>query len=307
MSCVTVSDARWMGETALTESRVLRRETAHQLKFSFVGWVQKEILGFWMPMETCARRNQSCRRHQRSLLSSRFLSMDQAGSWSAEEREAHMRASMDHSQGLRRVGGAEAGMGDVDENTEVTSEDADLVAMRKAMKEYHDYVEADSDTSKMSEPLQALMRHMHSYATRYNVDLYRSLKENGGRQSKDGDGAMSKVKFQSVLLSVFGRMNEMFKPHLLDEPTTLYGTGPVEKGEVNAKKAQASAYAGRLTGAPAFDPTAAAQNFMEVKWIRFANDVGEAYMTYPPRGHGNELGKMANYDTEIPEGHLYAE
>ena len=233
--------------------------------------------------------------------------MDQAGSWSAEEREAHMRASMDHSQGLRRVGGAEAGMGDVDENTEVTSEDADLVVMRKAMKEYHDYVEADSDTSKMSEPLQALMRHMHSYATRYNVDLYRSLKENGGRQSKDGDGAMSKVKFQSVLLSVFGRMNEMFKPHLLDELTTLYGTGPVEKGEVNAKKAQASAYAGRLTGAPAFDPTAAAQNFMEVKWIRFANDVGEAYMTYPPRGHGNELGKMANYDTEIPEGHLYAE
>ena len=57
----------------------------------------------------------------------------------------------------------------------------------------------------MSEELKSLMRHMHSYASRYNVDLYRSLKENGGKQSSDGMGAMSKVKFQSVLLSAFQR------------------------------------------------------------------------------------------------------
>ena len=232
---------------------------------------------------------------------------DQAGSWSADEREAHMRASMDKSQGLRRVGGSEAGMGDVDENTLVQSEDADLVEMRKAMKEYHDYVEEDSDTSKMSEPLQALMRHMHSYATRYNVDLYRSLKENGGKQTKDGNGAMVKTKFTSVLLSVFNRMNEMFKPHLLEELTNLYGTGPIEKGETNLKKSQAVAYAGRLTGAPAFDPAKAKGTHMEVMWIRFVNDVGEVYMTYPPRGHGNELGKDATYDTQLEPGHLYAD
>ena len=27
--------------------------------------------------------------------------------------------------------------------------------------------------------------------------------------------------------------------------------------------------------------------------MRFVNDVGENYMTFPPRGHGNELGKNA--------------
>ena len=125
------------------------------------------------------------------------------------------------------------------------------------MASFAEYIEEDEDTMKMSEPLQALMRHMHSYASRYNVDVYRSLKENGGRQSKDGNGAMSKVKFTSVLLSAFARMNEMFKSHLLDELTTIYGTGPLEVGTVNEKKMLANAYAGRLTGAPAFDPTKA--------------------------------------------------
>ena len=65
------------------------------------------------------------------------------------------------------------------------------------------------------------MRHMHSYASRYNVDLHRSLKENGGRHTADGDGAMSKAKFQSVLLSAFQRMTTMFKAHLLEELTAL--------------------------------------------------------------------------------------
>ena len=94
---------------------------------------------------------------------------------------------------------------DVDENTLVETSDEDLAAIRAGMKEYNDYVQDDAEGSKMSPELQSLMRHMHSYATRYNVDLYRSLKENGGKQSSDGQGAMSKVKFQSVLLSAFGR------------------------------------------------------------------------------------------------------
>ena len=136
------------------------------------------------------------------------------------------------------------------------------------MASFAEYIEEDEDTMKMSEPLQALMRHMHSYASRYNVDVYRSLKENGGRQSKDGNGAMSKVKFTSVLLSAFARMNEMFKSHLLDELTTIYGTGPLEVGTVNEKKMLANAYAGRLTGAPAFDPTKAKVRRLETSAAR---------------------------------------
>ena len=120
------------------------------------------------------------------------------------DREEQLRGSMAKSMNrLHRVGGFKGA--DVDENTLVTTEDADLDLIRKNMKEYNDYVQADADTAKMSAELQSLMRSMHSYATRYNVDLYRSLKENGGKQSSDGQGAMSKVKFQSVLLSAFGR------------------------------------------------------------------------------------------------------
>lgn len=46
---------------------------------------------------------------------------------------------------------------------------------------------------------------------------------------------------------------------------------------------------------------------MEVAWIRFANDVGEAYMTYPPRGHGNELGNNELASDYLEEGKLYAD
>lgn len=104
---------------------------------------------------------------------------------------------------LHRVGGFKGV--DVDENTLVDSADADLVAQRKAMKEYNDQVQKDSDMSLMTPELQSLMRHMHSYATRYNVDLYRSMKENGGKQSCDGQGAMAKTKFTSVLIGAFSR------------------------------------------------------------------------------------------------------
>jgi hypothetical protein len=257
------------------------------------------------------------------------------------EREAQLRGSIDATMNNRLVRTGAIQLADVDENTRVESADEDLVARacptlphrccppapsprpsalltrsprsaslateRAAMAEYAEYVEDDTDTGKMSEPLQALMRHMHSYATRYNVDVYRSLKENGGRQSKDGNGAMSKVKFTSVLLSAFARMNEMFKAHLLDELTTIYGTGPLEGGEVNIKKNLAAAYAGRLTGSPNFDASKAKGTRMEVMWIRFANDVGEAYMTYPPRGHGNELGTQELASDYLEEGKLYAD
>jgi hypothetical protein len=228
------------------------------------------------------------------------------------------------------------------------------------MKEYNDQVQADADMKQMSTELQSLMRHMHSYATRYNVDLYRSLKENGGKQSADGHGAMSKTKFTSVLLSAFARsarthhshpanhrvldcragpharrrrrtlaVGPMFKAHLLTEICVLYGTGPVrvrrprhrlpllpatihsrvarrsrrrlhmacsrlmcacsrcngwqkERATVADLKNKADAYAGRLDH-PTLTNPAPAEIHMEVKWVAFANDVGEGYMTFPPR------------------------
>ena len=188
-------------------------------------------------------------------------------------REAQLRGSMDKTMNrLHRVGGFKGD--DVDENTLVTSEDADLMEIRKSMKEYNDMVQTDADMSQMSPELQSLMRHMHSYATRYSVDLYRSLKENGGKQTKDGQGAMSKVKFQSVLLSVFSRMAPMFKPTLLTEICTLYGTGPTERATVAQKKNQADAYAGRLDH-PTSPVSPPSEIHMEVKWVAFSNDVGE--------------------------------
>ena len=57
-------------------------------------------------------------------------------------------------------------------------------------------------------------------------------------------------------------------------------------GEVRFKKSYAA------TSKPGSDGNAGNPNhgFLEVKWIRFVNDVGEKYLTFPPRGHGNELG-----------------
>lgn len=204
-----------------------------------------------------------------------------------QDREDQLRSSAAKSGNrLHRVGGFKGV--DVDENTLVETNDTDLADIRKNMKEYNDYVQADSDTAKMSPDLQSLMRHMHSYATRYNVDLYRSLKENGGKQSADGHGAMSKTKFTSVLLSAFARMGPMFKAHLLTEICVLYGTGPKERATVADLKNKADAYAGRLDH-PTLTNPAPAEIHMEVKWVAFANDVGEGYMTFPPRGNGVEL------------------
>jgi len=221
-----------------------------------------------------------------------------------QDREDQLRSSAAKSGNrLHRVGGFKGV--DVDENTLVETNDTDLADIRKNMKEYNDYVQADSDTAKMSPDLQSLMRHMHSYATRYNVDLYRSLKENGGRQSKDGQGAMHKTKFTSVLLSAFGRMSPMFKPHLLTEICVLYGTGPKEYSTVAMLKNKADAYAGRHDHPTTSFPMD--EMYMEVKWVAFANDVGEGYMTFPPRGNGVELAAKKLWAEDLPEGHLYAE
>ena len=225
--------------------------------------------------------------------------------WPCAKKWWQLRGSMAKSMNrAHRVGGFKGA--DVDENTLVTSEDQDLMDIRKGMKEYNDTVQSDSDMKQMTPELQSLMRHMHSYATRYNVDLYRSLKENGGKQSHDGHGAMSKVKFQSVLLSAFSRMSPMFKPHLLSEICALYGTGPKETAEVASKKKKADAYAGRLDH-PTIDMSTSGDLHMEVKWVAFSNDVGEGYMTFPPRGNGVELAGKKLWSEEVPEGQLWAE
>jgi hypothetical protein len=195
------------------------------------------------------------RNHSDPLFLPSFL-LAKAGT--AEEREAHLKASIGKSKGLHRVGGAEAAMKvDIDENTLVDSLDDDLDVIRKEMHDFKEYVEADEQGSQMSEELKSLMRHMHGYATRYNVDLYRSFKEGGGKQSWHGGGNMSKVKFQSILLTAFGRMSSMFKPHLLEEITTLYGTGPTESGQVlNLKKAARCVRAQRSASAQRICPMA---------------------------------------------------
>ena len=98
----------------------------------------------------------------------------------------------------------------------------------------------------------------------------------------------------------------MFKPHLLTEICTLYGTGPKEKAMVAEKKNLADAYAGRLDH-PTNPMPLSGEVYMEVKWVAFVNDVGEGYMTFPPRGHGVELAAKKLWSEEIAEGHLYAE
>ena len=76
----------------------------------------------------------------------------------------------------------------------------------------------------------------------------------------------------------------MFKPFLLTEICTLYGTGPKETAEVASKKSKADAYAGRLDH-PTEPMPACGEMHMEVKWVAFCKDVGEGYMTFAPPGH----------------------
>ena len=89
-------------------------------------------------------------------------------------------------------------------------------------------------------------------------------------------------------------VSPMFKPHLLTEICTLYGTGPLERGELANKKNLSDAYAGRLDH-PTNPMSTSGEVYMEVKWVAFVNDVGEGYMTFPPRGHGVELAPKKLY------------
>jgi len=135
--------------------------------------------------------------------------------------------------------------------------------------------EALETINQFSPQLQKKMREMRSYASRYNVDLYRAFKEAGGRITQDGDGALQKTKFRAALLSTFNRMQ--FSSEVLDEILQLYGTGPVD---TNVKRNLAARIdpAGRDEGVPGLG----ALGFLDVKWIRFANSVGEHYDTHPP-------------------------
>ena len=133
----------------------------------------------------------------------------------------------------------------------------DLIDAKRAMAARLD-TDGDGvvdDDEQFSDKLEKLFLQMNTYASRYNVDLFRSLKENGGKYTQDGDGSMSKVKFRSVLLSAFVRMRGCFKEEILDEICTKFGTGPPDP----------------MTG-----------GFLDVKWRLFCNYVGERYMTFPP-------------------------
>ena len=129
--------------------------------------------------------------------------------------------------------------------------------------------EAIETIAKFSPQLQKKMQEMRSYASRYNIDLYRALKEAGGRLTQDGDGALAKNKFRAALLECFRRMT--FSAEVLEEIFRLYGTGPVD---TNVKRNIAANGEGRVD--------VGSLGHLEIKWIRFANSVGEHYDTYPP-------------------------
>jgi len=171
--------------------------------------------------------------------------------------------------------------------------------------------EALETIAMFSPQLQKKMREMQSYASRYNVDLYRGFKEAGGRVTQDGDGALDKTKFRAALLGTFNRL--VFSSEVLDEIFQLYGTGPRDTNVKRNLAARVDA-AGRDEGVPGLGDL----GYMQVKWIRFANSVGEHYDTYPPiDGIGSDgpavvagglvlpnTGKAASWD-ETDEDNLY--
>ena len=148
----------------------------------------------------------------------------------------------------------------------VNSVQDDLKERNEYLDAYTTYTAADEDTSQMSAGLRKLMGEMHDYADRYNVDVYRSLREYGGKLTADGGGNMMKPKFKSALLAAFNRMERAFKQELLDELTLIYGRGP---NDTNGMKSPAG-------------PASGGGGFLDVKWIDFAKDVGERYMTHAP-------------------------
>ena len=71
----------------------------------------------------------------------------------------------------------------------------DAQAQRLEDLRYAEALTVNPRTKNMSAPLHILFREMHSHTHRYEVDLYRSLQECGGRLSSDGGGMMLKTKF----------------------------------------------------------------------------------------------------------------
>lgn len=144
---------------------------------------------------------------------------------------------------------------------------SDDLAERKAfLAAYESYAAADEDTRQMSAGLRALMGEMHDYAVRYDVDLYRSFQEYGGKLTADGGGRIFKPKFKSALLAAFNRMERAFKQELLTELCLVYGRGP---NDTNGQKSMAG-------------PAAGGGGFLDIRWIDFAKDVGENYLVHKP-------------------------
>ena len=144
---------------------------------------------------------------------------------------------------------------------------SDDLAERKAfLAAYESYAATDEDTRQMSAGLRALMGEMHDYAVRYDVDLYRSFQEYGGKLTADGGGRIFKPKFKSALLAAFNRMERAFKQELLTELCLVYGRGP---NDTNGQKAMAG-------------PAAGGGGFLDIRWIDFAKDVGENYLVHKP-------------------------
>jgi hypothetical protein len=135
-----------------------------------------------------------------------------------------------------------------------------------------------SDTyNTMSDTLKAQMEQLHSYTRRYDVDVYRSMQEAGGKLTADGGGTIAKPKFRSTLLSAFRRIPSSFEQGILDELCLVYGRGPPDTNGARSD-------AGRAQGGG---------GFLEVRWIDFCRDVGENYMTLqrPTYDAGSPVGE----------------
>ena len=146
----------------------------------------------------------------------------------------------------------------------------DLQAQRREDLRYAEALKVNPRTRDMSERLHVLFREMHSHTHRYEVDLYRSLQESGGRLTSDGGGMMLKTKFCTGLLRAFQRISNAFEQPLLDEMLLAYGRGPPD---TNGFKSAAG-------------PAVGGGGFLEVRWIDFARDVAETYLTHAPNFDG---------------------
>ena len=140
---------------------------------------------------------------------------------------------------------------------DMNEHEADLIKAKKAVATMLD-TDGDGvvEEEEMFSPgLKSLFKQMNTYSSRNNVDLFRALRDGGGKRTSDGHGAMPKTLFTSQLLSCFRGMSRSFKEELIAEITIKFGTGP---------------------------PDAMTGGFLDIKWRLFCNYVGERYMTFPP-------------------------